>query len=797
MHSVLRSALPQRSGPLYHFRPFIPRPSPAPPKRPRSHSLFHHHPTIAISPRTLCTQSSSSPYVSQHFRLAPNQLEDLLHRHDLQHRYTPTHALVKICPFCHPTHGKSDNEYKLYILRTSGAFMCHRCRISGSWYDFRRMLNPDLISSHVTPVSSIIPTPRPDSHTRHFRAEDHTLTPKPVPTSTSAQPVSVDAASQERFVNALLTKDTFSPVRKYLRDKRGLSDNVLRAYGVGAAKFDVQDESGNWTRQSVVTLPMHDVHGTVVRYKIRPIEQKVGMRLEPRGGSWGLFGLATVAANTKRIVLTEGEFDAMAVFQMTGTPAVSVPNGASSLPVEVLPMLERFDEIVLWMDADEPGQTGAKQFCRKLGLQRCRMIDTRVLRENGCKDANDALRKGIDVKGIIEKATNVPHEGIIRFEDFREEVYDHMKNAQSYTGMKSESLPGLNRLIKGHRPGELTIMSGHTGIGKTTFLSQLSLDYCMQGIVTLWGSFEIGTVKLASDMLRQFHGALKGEGDVLDRYEYWFDRFSELPLLFMKYHGSNAVDVIIDTMDYANYVHDCSHVVLDNLQFMTYGQRGAMQRLDRMDVMDDAVYKIRNFCTRSNVHVSLVMHPRKEDDLERIQLASIFGSAKATQEADNVMILQRTADGSQLEVKKNRFDGSLGTVNLRFDKTYRLFKQMDSSETKMKMNVLKSRKRNKVDIVLEGADDGGGERVKFEEAKRVEKDESDGERGSAETENRSVQGLCEGENVKGGSSADSEGGSASAKGEAKGEVEGKGAEKVRKGEENCEEEEQEFSFHVR
>lgn len=56
----------------------------------------------------------------------------------------------------------------------------------------------------------------------------------------------------------------------------------------------------------------------------------------------------------------------MAVHQTTNMPAVSLPNGASSLPLEVLPLLERFDKIYLWMDHDEPGQAGVDNFVRKL-----------------------------------------------------------------------------------------------------------------------------------------------------------------------------------------------------------------------------------------------------------------------------------------------------------------------------------------------------------------------------------------------------------------------------------------------
>ena len=71
------------------------------------------------------------------------------------------------------------------------------------------------------------------------------------------------------------------------------------------------------------------------------------------GGDWGLFGLHTVSDDASELVITEGEYDAMAVYQATGRAAVSLPNGAASLPPAVLPLLERFKRIFLWCDGDE------------------------------------------------------------------------------------------------------------------------------------------------------------------------------------------------------------------------------------------------------------------------------------------------------------------------------------------------------------------------------------------------------------------------------------------------------------
>jgi twinkle protein len=52
----------------------------------------------------------------------------------------------------------------------------------------------------------------------------------------------------------------------------------------------------------------------------------------------------------------------MAVYQETGLPSVSLPNGANNLPIQFLPFFERFERIYLWLDADEVGRNAAEKF---------------------------------------------------------------------------------------------------------------------------------------------------------------------------------------------------------------------------------------------------------------------------------------------------------------------------------------------------------------------------------------------------------------------------------------------------
>ena len=78
-----------------------------------------------------------------------------------------------------------------------------------------------------------------------------------------------------------------------------------------------------------------------------------------------------VPPDASSLIMTEGEFNTMAVYQAVSLPAVILPNRCRSLPAEVLALLVWFDEVILWMDDDGTRRDGAEKFTRKLALERC------------------------------------------------------------------------------------------------------------------------------------------------------------------------------------------------------------------------------------------------------------------------------------------------------------------------------------------------------------------------------------------------------------------------------------------
>lgn len=70
------------------------------------------------------------------------------------------------------------------------------------------------------------------------------------------------------------------------------------------------------------------------------------------------------------------------------------------------------------------------------------------------------------------------------------------------------------------------------------------------------------------------------------------------------------------------------------------GMSDEPKHMDRFWKQDAIIAAFRTFATKTNCHITLVIHPRKERETEDLTTSSIFGGAKASQEADNVLIIQ-------------------------------------------------------------------------------------------------------------------------------------------------------------
>ena len=375
-------------------------------------------------------------------------------------------------------------------------------------------------------------------------------------------------------------------------------------------------------------IPFFTFDNTIAGYKIIGIDGKLNMY-----PSTNCPGVLKSHNSEKSAIVVAEEKDFFALLPLNlKSEIICLPYGYSYLPQSSLPVFEKYENIILWL-GDAKAIDASSSFAKKLGEKRCfivKPIDKQI-------SASSVVSKGGQILPILKNAKSAWHESIISFCDLREEILSEIQNVDQFSGIKWNRFPTLNKILKGHRRGELTVLTGPTGSGKTTFISEYSLDLAIQGVNTLWGSFEIKNVRLAKKMLQQYSRIPLEEN--VDKFNYWADKFETLPIYFMTFHGQQSLRAVMDAVEHCSYVHDIAHVVIDNVQFMidVSGDSGSIDRFWKQDVL---IQSFRSFASKFNCHVTLVMHPKKGMDGINLSINSIFGGAKAAQEADNVMIIQ-------------------------------------------------------------------------------------------------------------------------------------------------------------
>jgi twinkle protein len=143
-------------------------------------------------------------------------------------------------------------------------------------------------------------------------------------------------------------------------------------------------------------------NGVLVGYKVRLIENKRMWAIGSTKQS-DLFGWnQAVAAGGKKLFITEGELDAVALFQIMkdhnkGTQwaelnpsVVSIPNGSGGAAKDILRLLPEirkvFKEIVLVFDNDDPGKKATEEVIRN--------VPDAIVATLPSKDANQCLMDG-------------------------------------------------------------------------------------------------------------------------------------------------------------------------------------------------------------------------------------------------------------------------------------------------------------------------------------------------------------------------------------------------------------------
>lgn len=400
----------------------------------------------------------------------------------------------------------------------------------------------------------------------------------------------------------------------------------------------------------------------------RPVDKNTNEPLSDVTTASTLFNVDNVKGNM-RVVVTEGEDDCMILDQLGVENVTSIPNGANSVSGDWLDQLEPFEEIILIFDNDSQGQLGAEKMARKLGEYRCRVAtlpDGHTVPagpwgdEYEAKDITDFVRAGKEdqiLTAIIESPV-FKFEKVTHVTDHIAELRDEFINGSRSRG-RSTGFLGLDDLIGGRRDGELWMVSGMTGSGKSTLCLNEAIMVAAQGEAVLLGSFEQpinAVMRKMTQMIagKYFHLRDDGIGDsiTLEDLDKACEVLSQLPIYFVNVFGAMSIPEFCECVEFSARRLNCKTVIFDHLHFaLRTGPQNERHEIDQ------AMLQLKQLAQDQGINIWVVVHPRQihSDDKNPVpQMTDSRGSSFISQVADLFLVVWRDRSSTLAEIGRAR-----------------------------------------------------------------------------------------------------------------------------------------------
>lgn len=438
---------------------------------------------------------------------------------------------------------------------------------------------------------------------------------------------------------------------------RGITASSCLAYGVR------QDNSKHF-------YPYYDADGVMTAIKVRSVEDKQ-FSIAGDFKNAMLFGQNLFNKGGRYLTIVEGELDALAAYQMSGSkyPVVSIRNGAQAALKDCQAQYEwidSFENVVLCFDDDEPGRKASQAVAELFGGK------VKVMKhKKGYKDACDYLAHG-DSKEFIDAfwaAEGYVPDGIIQGATLWETVSQPIEKADC-----DYPYDALNKLTYGIRKGELVMVTAGSGLGKSQFLREIVwhiLNKTEDNIGLMF--LEEGVRKTARSLMslavnRPIHlpEVEITETELRDA----FDRTLGTNRLYLFDHfGSSSLDNIVNRVRYMAKGLNCGYVFLDHISIIVSGGDVG----DERKALDAIMTRLRMLVQETGISLICVSHLKRpeskgHEDGAATSLSQLRGSGSIAQLSDIVIGLERNGQAEDMierntthvRVLKNRFSGYTG-----------------------------------------------------------------------------------------------------------------------------------------
>lgn len=536
----------------------------------------------------------------------------------------------KLCPYCNPKPTR-DNIKTFSINLKSGQFKCLRasCGVSGNMLTLSKDFDFSL-GNEIDEYYS------PKKQYRKFKKPEKPINPKP-------------------------------EAIRYL-ESRGISEQTAKEY-----EITVQTNNPN-----ILVFPFYDEKGMMQFVKYRKTDFD---KTKDKNKEWCeanckpiLFGMKQ-CKDFSRLTITEGQVDSLSVATAGIDNVVSVPTGAQGFTwvPYCWNWINQFEEIIVFGDHEKGHITLLDELSRRL------KITVKHVREEDykdCKDANEILQKygPGQVRACVENAVIVPIRHVIELSSVKN--VDVFKLPKLKTGIKQ-----VDRLLYGGLPfGGITLITGKTGCGKSTLVSQILINAVYQNYKCFAYSGELVAYQFKQNMDFQIAG---GKHIIQYQNPYGDPAYNvsdaNREIISQWYEGKFWLydNSVIDDDETESLVtltekiimqYGVQVVMLDNL--MTAIDLEISPGIEKYEKQSLFVKKLARLAARHNVLILLVAHKRKNNSSTN-ENDEISGSS----DISNLAMVTITYDKDKeidisqrlLKVSKNRLFGKTETEGYVLD----------------------------------------------------------------------------------------------------------------------------------
>jgi twinkle protein len=371
--------------------------------------------------------------------------------------------------------------------------------------------------------------------------------------------------------------------------KRNITEETCRKFGY---------QGGEFKDRQVQIAPYYSPSGEMVAQKVRFPDKDFTVLGDISKA--GLFG-ANLWTNGKKIVVTEGEIDALSVSQVQNNkwPVVSVPNGAQGAKKSLQKNLEYFDnfeEVILMFDMDEHGLKAAKECAELFPAGKCKIASLPL------KDANDLLKAGREQEIIqaIWGAKTFRPDGLVSIGELKEKALVPPEIGLPWF------LPSLTEATYGRRWGEVYTLGAGTGVGKTDLLTQ-QINYDVVHLGQGVGVFflEQDPVETVQRIAGKSVGKLFHIPDMATKEELAsaIDTLEASGKVFLYDNfGSTDWNVIKNKIRYLAHAEGIRLFYVDHLTALAAGED------DEKKVLETIMEEIASLCKSLKIIIHLVSH---------------------------------------------------------------------------------------------------------------------------------------------------------------------------------------------